>query len=263
MDAFVVTLREGFEAALIIGIIFAFLKKTDRLGANARAIWLGVGAAIAFSVAVGALLFLTLGELEGVTEALYEGLAMLLAAGVLTWMVFWMRRQARTIGQSLRDQVSDAIAAGSGIALASIAFVAVAREGLETALFMFAINTQDAPLVSAAGATLGILVAVVLGVAVYRGAVRINLNKFFAITGVLVIGLASFLLMGALHELGEAGAGEALEGSAPVVAALYGVVFIVFFLRGAFTKSEQPRRPDDRSDSAEADVAASRPGASS
>src|SRR5205823_10183042 len=125
LDAFIVTLREGFEASLIIGLILAYLVKTGQAQHHARPVWLGVIAAGGLSALIGAILFIAVGELEGSAEQIYEGTAMMLAASVLTWMVFWMRRQARTIGGHLRGQVSDAIQTGSALALAGVAFVAV------------------------------------------------------------------------------------------------------------------------------------------
>src|SRR3954468_2731600 len=137
MGAFVIVLREGFEATLLVGLILGVLNKTGQRQ-HARSVWIGVAAAVATSVIVGAILFAAVGELEGNAEALYEGTAMLLAAAVVTWMVFWMRKQARTLGGHLRSQVSTALVAGGGMALASVAFIGVAREGLESALFLFA-----------------------------------------------------------------------------------------------------------------------------
>src|SRR3954451_11853342 len=137
VGAFVIVLREAFEASLVLGLVFAFLNKTGQRDRHGAAVWQGTAWAVLVSVAMGALLFATVGELEGKGEAIYEGSAMLLAAVVLTWMVFWMRKQAKTIGGALRTQVGEAVAHGGGLALAMVAFVAVAREGLETALFLF------------------------------------------------------------------------------------------------------------------------------
>ncbi|HSD77081.1 MAG TPA: FTR1 family protein, partial [Solirubrobacteraceae bacterium] len=206
-----IVLREAFEASLVIGLILAFLTKTGRRSEHESTVWQGVAAAIAVSVAMGALLFATVGELEGTAEALYEGFAMLLACVVLTWMVFWMRRQAATIGGDLRAKVGAAVGTGGGLALASVAFIAVAREGLETALFLF-VSVGDSGLVQTiAGGTLGLAAALVLGVLFYRGSVRLDLRRFFLVTGLLVIAFAAYLLYGGLHELGEAGGGEHAE----------------------------------------------------
>jgi high-affinity iron transporter len=232
LDAFIVTLREGFEASLVIGLILAYLVKTGQARQYARPVWAGVGAAVAASVLVGGILFAAVGELEGSSEAVFEGTAMILAASVLTWMVFWMRKQARTIGGHLRAQVSEAIRTGSAVALASVAFVAVGREGIETALFLFAASGESAPVVTIAGGLLGLVSAVALGALFYRGAIRIDLRRFFAITGMLVIVLAAYLLFNGLHEFGEAGAGETVELAAPLAGLLYAAGFLTLFLRG-------------------------------
>jgi high-affinity iron transporter len=230
MGSFVITLREGFEAALIIGLILAYLTKTDQRE-RAVAIWWGVLAAALMSAVVGAALFLSGGELEGTGEAVYEGTAMIAAAAVVTWMAFWMRRQAATIGAHLREQVSESLRSGSSIGLASVAFIGVAREGLETALFLFASTEDSGAAVSVAGGILGLIAAVGLGVAFYRGALRLDLAKFFTATSVLVIAFAAYLIFGGLHELGEAAESELLELAAAVAAVLYGGGFAALYLR--------------------------------
>jgi high-affinity iron transporter len=232
MGAFVIVLREGFEAALVLSLILAFLTKTGQREPHARTVWLGVAGAMATSVVAGAILFAIFGELEGTGEALFEGIAMLVACGVLTWMVFWMRSQARTIGGHLRAQVGEAIVAGGGLALAAVAFVGVAREGLETALFMFVSVGDEGLLETAIGGALGLLAAVGLGVAFYRGSLRLNLGRFFLVTGLLVIALGAYLLFGGLHELGEAGGGEALEVVGAIAGAAFALGFGWLYLRG-------------------------------
>src|SRR2546423_1226856 len=122
MGAFVITLREGFEAALVVSLILAYLAKTGRFAEHRRSVWLGVGAGAVASASIGAILFASAGELRGDAEKLYEGTAMIVAAGVVTWMAFWMRKQAATIGGHLRAQVSESLAIGGGLALASVAF---------------------------------------------------------------------------------------------------------------------------------------------
>src|SRR4051812_5215622 len=221
MGAFVIVLREAFEASLVLGIVFAFLHKTGLAAQHGRAVWLGTASAAVLSAAVGTVLFVTVGELEGTAEQLYEGVAMLIAAVVVTWMVFWMRKQARTIGGALRAQVGDAIAHGGGLALAAVAFVAVAREGLETALFLFVSVGDDGVVATVVGGALGLVTAVVLGLTLYRGSLKLDLRRFFLVTGLLVIAFAAYLLVGALQEFGEAGAGEAFELAGPVVAVVY------------------------------------------
>ncbi len=233
MGSFVITLREGFEAALVISLILAYLTKVGAPERHRRTVWLGVAAGVASSVALGAILFASAGELEGDAEALYEGTAMLAAAAVVTWMAFWMRKQAATIGGHLREQVSESLRIGGGAALASVAFVGVAREGVETALFLFASTGESGALVTMIGGLAGLLAAATLGVLFYRGALRMNLGRFFTVTSVMVIGFAAFLIFGGVHELGELAGSEALEALAVVSAALYGAGFALLYLRDA------------------------------
>src|SRR3954454_17455011 len=216
IGSFVIVLREAFEAALVLSLMFAFLRKIGHARDQAGPVWAGTGAAIVVSAALGALIFAAAGELEGQGEQLYEGFAMLLAAVVLTGMLFWMRRQAATIGGALRAQVSDAVTQGSKLGLALVAFIAVAREGIETALFLFASVGEDGTAGTLAGGLLGLAVAVGLGVLLYRGSLKMDLGRFFLITGVLVIVFAAYLLAGGMHELGEAGAGQGSEGGGVV-----------------------------------------------
>lgn len=241
MGSFVITLREGFEAALIVSLILAYLAKTGRLAEHRGTVWFGVAAGGAASLLIGAILFASAGELEGDSEALYEGTAMIVAASVVTWMAFWMRKQAATIGGHLRAQVSDSLRTGGGAALAFVAFVGVAREGVETALFLFASTGESGAVVTMIGGVAGLVAAVVLGVLFYRGALRMNLSRFFAVTSVLVIAFAAFLIFGGVHEFGEVAGSEALEVMAPLAAALYGAGFALLYLRDA-------RRPRARTE---------------
>ena len=212
--------------------MFAFLNKIGRADQFARSIWAGVAAAVGTSMVAGAILFATFGELEGSGQQIFEGIAMLVAAAVLTWMVFWMRAQSRTIGGHLREQVGHAVMAGGGVALASIAFIAVAREGLETALFLFVSVGNDGVLSTVVGGGLGLAAAVGLGVAFYRGSLRLDLRRFFQVTGMLVIVLGAYLIVAGLHELGEAGGGEALEVLGVILAVAFAGGFGWLYLRG-------------------------------
>ena len=230
MGTFVITLREGFEATLIVGLILAYLAKTGQRE-QATAVWWGVAAAAATSVAIGATLYLSAGELEGTSEQVYEGATMIFAAALVTWMAFWMRKQAAGIGSHLREQVSESLRTGGAIGLATVAFVAVAREGLETALFLFASTENSGPVVAVAGGVLGLVAAVGLGVAFYRGALKLDLSKFFTATSVLVIAFAAYLIYGGLHEFAEASGSEALEVAAPVGAVLFGCSLAWVYLR--------------------------------
>jgi high-affinity iron transporter len=201
--AFLMT-REGLEASLIVGIVLGYLAKTE----NRRyfgLIWLGTAAAVAVSVATGATLFFTVGELEGRAEQIFEGLAMLSAVAVLTWMIFWMRKQAANIKRELEARLASAIAAGSALGLASVVFFAVLREGWETALFLFAIGESSSPLATAIGAAVGLAISISLGVAIYMGSRRLDLRQFFTVTGLLLIVFAAGLLAHATHEFQEAG----------------------------------------------------------
>jgi high-affinity iron transporter len=199
-------LREGVEAALIVAIICAYLAKTG----NRRHfpnVFAGAGLAIALSVVLGVLLFVTVGGLEEPYEQIFEAITLLAAAAVVTWMLFWMRRQARHVKGELQAAVDRALDQGSVLALAVLAFVAVIREGLETSLFLVGqanSANQGAPSVLL-GALIGLGVAAVLGVGFYQGSRRINLATFFRWTGVALIFIAAGLLSSAVHELIEIG----------------------------------------------------------
>jgi len=197
-------LREGFEASLIVGIVLAFLDRTGRRDGFA-AVWAGAVAALALSITVGTALFIVGAELEGTAEAVFEGITMLVAAGLLTWMIFWMRRQARSIRKELEGQVQSALATGSSLALALVVFVGVAREGVETALFLFSSVEGSNTGLSLVSAALGLVVAVALGYAFYRGSSRLDLRRFFTITSGLLLVFAGWLLAMGLHELAEGG----------------------------------------------------------
>jgi high-affinity iron transporter len=202
-------LREGVEAALIVSIILAYLAKTGNQRHFGR-IWVGSGAAIALSVAAGLALFLTIRGLEEPAEQIFEGFATLLAATVVTWMLFWMRRTAANIKGELQAGVDRALTEGGIWGLSILAFTAVIREGIETSLFLLgqvtAASEADAGATSTlVGALIGIAIAVVLGLGFYRGARVINLQTFFRWTGIALIFIAAGLLGYAVHEFVEAG----------------------------------------------------------
>ncbi|OGN84635.1 MAG: hypothetical protein A2X23_11560 [Chloroflexi bacterium GWC2_73_18] len=201
---FLLGLREGIEAALVVSIVLAFLARTG----NRRhfgSVWAGVGLAILFSIGVGAVLFATGTELEGQAEQLFEGSAMVLAVGVLTWMIFWMRRQAAGIRRSLETQVGEALAGGSSFGIAALAFLAVGREGLETALFFLGAAASAGTTETILGGTLGLLAAVAVGYGLYRGSRWFNLRTFFRVSGILLIVFAAGLLSHGVHEFTGAG----------------------------------------------------------
>lgn len=199
-------LREGVEAALIVSIILAYLAKTG----NQRhfgTIWLGAGSAIVLSAVAGIVLFATVGGFEEPAAQIFEGVAMLLAAAVVTWMLFWMRRVSANIKGELHASVDRALVEGGVIGLALLAFTAVIREGIETALFLMgqatAAGTQATS--TLVGALLGLLLAAGIGWGLYRGARIVNLRTFFGWTGVALIFIAAGLLAHAVHEFVEAG----------------------------------------------------------
>ena len=202
-------LREGVEAALIVSIVLAYLAKTGNQRYFGR-IWAGVVVAIGFSVALGLVLWVTIGGLEEPYEQVFEGLAMLLAAGVVTWMLFWMRRTSANILGELHDGVDRALTEGGAWALSILAFTAVIREGIETSLFLLgqvtaATEAEVGALSTLVGAVIGMVIAVGIGYAFYRGAQVINLRTFFRWTGVALIFIAAGLLSHAVHEFVEIG----------------------------------------------------------
>ncbi|MGH2455799.1 MAG: iron uptake transporter permease EfeU [Candidatus Limnocylindria bacterium] len=202
-------LREGVEAALIVSIILAYLAKTGNQRHFGR-IWVGSGVAIALSIGVGIVLFVTIHGLEEPAEQIFEGFATLLAASVVTWMLFWMRRTAANIRGELQAGVDRALTEGGIWGLSILAFTAVIREGLETSLFLLGQVTAASEANAGAastlvGAVIGIAVAVGLGFGFYRGARVINLQTFFRWTGIGLIFIAGGLLGYAIHEFVEAG----------------------------------------------------------
>lgn len=201
---FLLGLREGIEAALIVSIVLAFLARTGNRR-HFRPVWAGVGLAVLFSIGVGAVLFATGTELEGQAEQLFEGSAMVLAVGVLTWMIFWMRRQAAGIRRSLETQVGEALVGGSSLALVVLAFISVGREGLETALFLLGAAASAGTTETLVGGTLGLLAAVAVGYGLYRGSRWFDLRTFFRVSGILLIVFAAGLFSHGVHEFVEAG----------------------------------------------------------
>jgi len=205
LATFFLMLREGLEAALIVGIIAAYLVKIDRRDALGKVV-LGVVAAIGLSIAIGLTVTLTIQRLPLVVQETLEGIAAVLAVGVLTWMLFWMRRQGRALKGELEHGVDAALTKGSTRALVALAFLAVIREGVETVLFMIPIlsfNGTGIDIVIAG--VLGLAVAVGVGWAIFVAGVRVNLRRFFTVTGTVLIFVAAGLVAFAIAEFGEAG----------------------------------------------------------
>ena len=236
---FLIGLREGLEAALIVSILIAYLVKSDRRQLLPQ-IWIGVGIAIAISLGFGAALTFGPRGLTFEAQELIGGLLSIVAVGFVTWMIFWMRRVGRTIAAELQGGLEKAIAMGS-LAVVLMAALAVGREGLETAVFFFAAaqaaGETTGPLI---GFLIGIAIAIVLAYLIYKGAVRLNLGKFFTVTGVLLIFVAAGILAYGVHDLQEAGILPGLNSLAFDVSATvppdswYGVL-----LKGVFNFSPQ------------------------
>jgi len=203
-SSLLITLREGLEGALVLGIILAYLKKSGNRHA-VQSVWFGTALAIAVSVIVGSVIFFAASELEGRVEEIFEGVASLTAAGLLSWMIFWMHRQSSDIRGHLHDQMKSALGSRSSLGLFMLSFVAVAREGIETALFLFSATTvEKSPGLSAFGGVLGLAIAVAIGIGVYRGASRLNLRSFFTVTSLLLMLFGAGLLVRGVADLQEA-----------------------------------------------------------
>ena len=205
LATFFLMLREGLEAALIVGIIAAYLVKIGRRDALPKIVT-GVVAAVGLSIGLGLVITLTIEKLPLVVQETLEGIAALLAVGVLTWMLFWMRRQGRAIKGELEHGVDLALSQGSTRALVALAFLAVVREGVETVLFMIPILSFNGTGIDIVlGGVAGLAISVAAGWAIFAAGVRINLRRFFTVTGTILIFVAAGLVAFAIAEFGEAG----------------------------------------------------------
>lgn len=202
---YLIGLREGLEAALVVGILIAYLVKTERRDL-VRVVWAGVAVAAGASIAFGALLTFGPSGLSFEAQEAIGGTLSILAVALITWMIFWMARMARYMKAELHAKLDGAINAGAG-AVFVVAILAVGREGLETALYLW-VGAQAAQTTSAGpllGALLGLATSFVIGWAIYRGALRLNLRSFFAWTGLFLIVVAAGVLAYGIHDLQEAG----------------------------------------------------------
>jgi high-affinity iron transporter len=201
----VIGLREGLEASLIVGIVAAFVRQSGRRDAL-RQVWYGVGLALVLCLAVGIALQAVDRELPQRQQEGLETVIGLIAVAMVTYMILWMRRNSRDLKRSLENATASALETGSTGALVAMAFLAVLREGFETAVFLIAaFNASTSPASAGTGALLGVLVAVVIGIGIYRGGVRINLSRFFRVTGLVLVLVAAGLLATAAHTAHEAG----------------------------------------------------------
>jgi len=229
LSTFLIALREGLEASLMVGILVAYLVKSNRRAAL-PALWSGViGAALA-SLGFGALLTFSSHHLSARAESYFAGTTSLIAVAIVTWMVFWMKRSARGMRQDLHGRIDAASKKEAGLfALAAAAFFAVVREGLETSLFIYSdfktVSKDSGP---AIGLIVGLIAAIGLGIALYRQSIKINLSKFFSVTGVGLLIVAAGVLSHGLNEfqnLGVLPGGSAFawnwsKGSGSVVATI-------------------------------------------
>ncbi len=214
LPTFVIGLREGLEASLIVGVIAAFLIQRGERRAL-RYVALGVAIAIGLCTGIAIILRLVGEQLPLRQREAMEGVLALIAVAGVTYMVVWMRRHARELRGSLEAHAERAILAGSVLALVGMAFFAVLREGLETAVFLLAaFGSSTDPFATGLGAVLGVAVAIALGYGIYRGGVRLNLSRFFRLTGLVLVLVAAGLLSSAVHEFAEAGVITAWQQSA-------------------------------------------------
>ncbi len=221
LNTFVIALREGLEASLIVGILIAYLHKSGRTQLL-KSLWFGVFSAIGASLLFGAFLTFTSTTLSDSGEKYFVGFTGLVAVGLVTWMIFWMKKTARFMKLELEQKASAAISAG---ALSLAAFTAVIREGLETSLFLYANFKGSDPLGSTIGLTAGIAVAIALGYGIYKGAIRFNLATFFKFSGVALMLVAANVFAYSLHELEEVGL--FFSGSANKIAALIYIALVL------------------------------------
>jgi high-affinity iron transporter len=203
--AFLLSLREGLEAALVIGIVLGALRKINRPDLK-PAVWAGVISAVLVSLLAGVLLTVLGMSFDGLVEEIFEGFTMLLAAGILTWMIFWMNRQGRYLRADVESEVQKSAVAGSQPrALFGLAFLAVVREGIELALFLTATGFVARAGQTLIGGLLGLAAAIVLGWLLFSTTLRLDLRRFFRVTGVLLILFAAGLVAHGVHEFNEAG----------------------------------------------------------
>jgi high-affinity iron transporter len=213
---FLIGLREGLEAALIVGILAGYLVKIGRREDFSK-LFTGVGSAVALSVLVGFGLTLAASETPAGVSEIIAGTMSIVAVGFVTWMIFWMALQAKSLGSELRGKIDQALKV-STVTLVGVAFFAVIREGIETAVFLWsaakATGDETYPLL---GATLGLLVASAMGYLIYRGVLKFNLSSFFKYTGAFLIVVAAGILAYGVHELQEIGAFAQLEQVLPIL----------------------------------------------
>jgi high-affinity iron transporter len=204
VPGFLLALREGLEAALIVGLVLGALRKT-RHEELKTIVWWGTAGAIVVSLAAAMILYLVGVSFEGKAEQAFEGITMLLAAGVLTWMIFWMQYHSRNISANLRADVHQAARQSSRRALFFLAFLAVVREGIELALLLTATSFASGAQQTVVGALLGLGAVILLAWALFSSLIKLNVRSFFQVTSILLILFAAGLVAHGVHELNETG----------------------------------------------------------
>lgn len=203
---FLIMFREGLEAALIVSLIASYLKRTQR-GHWMGAVWIGVITAAALCLAIGIFINETTGEFPQKQQELFEGIIAVVAVCILTYMVFWMRKVSKSVKVHLEGAIDHALNSGrsQGWALVAMVFFAVAREGLESVFFLLAAFQQDVGIGAPIGAILGLACAILVGMAIYWGGVKLHLAKFFKWTSLFILFVTAGLAAGAIRAFHEAG----------------------------------------------------------
>lgn len=204
LASFVLAIREGLEVALIVSILLVTVKKLGQEEGNV-AIWSGTGLAVLVSIVIGIILNLIGASFEGRAEEIFEGITMILAAGILTWVILWMRKQSSQINQKIEGDIKKALLRENKLALFSLAFLAVIREGVELAFFLTAVAIDTDPDGVLIGASLGLISVIVFAVLLFNRLIRLDLKRFFNITSIILILFAAGLVAHGVHELNEVG----------------------------------------------------------
>ncbi|MBI4232799.1 FTR1 family protein, partial [Candidatus Peregrinibacteria bacterium] len=202
--ALIITLRETLEAALVAGIVLAYLDKTGNFS-HKKYVWYGVSFGVLLSLCLAWIFQRYLGGFEGRAEEIYEGVTMIIAAGLLTWMILWMMKQRSKIKANIEGKVEAHLVGDHPWGILFLVFVGVLREGIETVIFLQAALQQSDGAGVLTGGLIGIVLAVVLAWVVFKGVMKVSLKKFFTVTGVLLIFFAAGLLAHGIHEFEEAG----------------------------------------------------------